>query len=194
MLTESVLSGSDAPRQLVIASTWDGAAIDPSEQVVLQLDATAHELVLRVDAPFHGDPAPPSAVGSTGGLWQYEVVELMLLGDRERYLEVELSPHGHYLVLLLEGCRNVVRDGLRIDHEAHVDGDRWWGCARIPRSWIPQACERLNAYAMHGSGEARRYLAWRPRRDVTPTMQPDFHHLPSFGLLADCAQLGGADT
>lgn len=43
---------------------------------------------MEVDAPFHDDPAPPLPVGVCPGLWDYEVVELMLLGSDERYLEV----------------------------------------------------------------------------------------------------------
>jgi len=42
------------------------------------------------------------------------VVEAFFLGTDDRYLEVEVGPHGHYLVLQLHGSRNLVRDHVPI--------------------------------------------------------------------------------
>lgn len=188
-MTDRSLQSTRGCLRLSIASTWDGVDIGPSERVTMQLELLADELVLRIDAPFHHDPAPGSSAGSTDALWRHEVVELMLLGSDERYLEVELSPHGHYLVLMLQGRRNVVRQGLQLDHQARICGDRWTSLARIPAIWLPAACERLNAYALHGTGDSRRYLAWQPRRDAGSSARPDFHHLPAFGALRDCERV-----
>ena len=123
-MTDRSLQSTRGCLRLSIASTWDGVDIGPSERVTMQLELLADELVLRIDAPFHHDPAPGSSAGSTDALWRHEVVELMLLGSDERYLEVELSPHGHYLVLMLQGRRNVVRQGLQLDHQTRICGDR----------------------------------------------------------------------
>jgi RimJ/RimL family protein N-acetyltransferase len=173
---------------LEIASTWNGAPLEGNAITHLTLDLKPDELQVSVDAPFHGDPAPPADVGSTPQLWHHEVVELMLLGASDRYLEIELSPHGHYLVLALAGRRNVVHDGYRIYFAPRIDGARWTGTARIPVAWIPTACDRLNAFAMHGTGARRRHHAWKPRRDAGPTDRPDFHHLASFGSFSDTAR------
>lgn len=168
----------DAPLRLRLAHTWNGERARPDELVELSLAFRADELVLAVDAPFHGDPDP----GTAERLWDHEVVELMLLGDDDRYLEVELSPHGHVLVLQLHGPRHVAHRGLVPYHSARVEGARWLGEVRIPHAWLPPGCARLNAFAMHGAGPGRRYLAWRPPGGP----RPDFHRLQSFGAIDGC--------
>ena len=48
-------------------------------------------LRLSIKAPLYNDPpAPASPPGATDQLWDYEVVELFLMGAEERYLEVEV--------------------------------------------------------------------------------------------------------
>lgn len=103
-------------------------------------------------------------------------MELFILGSEERYLEVELGPHGHYLVLALAGRRNVVKSGLQLDYEASLEDARWRGRARIPWAFLPPAPSRCNAYHIHGVGSARRYLAAFP----VPGERPDFHRLDCF--------------
>ena len=112
-------------------------------------------LVIEVDAPFYADPAPKGPPGSTWALWEHEVVEVFLMGQGESYTEVELGPHGHHLVLRLLGRRNIVERELPIEFEAHVEGDRWKGRARVPNSCLPDPILRLNAYAIHGTGAGR---------------------------------------
>ncbi len=46
----------------------------------------------------------------------------------------------------------------------------------MPRSWLPPGPHRVNAYAIHGVGAARRYLAWAPSEGEGP----DFHRLEAF--------------
>lgn len=164
---------------LTIASTWDGRLCGEDERVEVTLEADDDEIQISIDAPFHGDPPPEAPAGSTPHLWDHEVVEVMFLGEDDRYLEIELSPHGHYLALLLHGRRRVVHQGMVMYHQATIDGARWRGRTRVPLGWLPHGLDRLNAYAMHGSGDGRRYLAWRP----TEGERPDFHRLGRFGRL-----------
>mgnify|MGYP001564523490 CR=1 FL=1 len=172
------------PRQLTVCTLWDGTAADKSESVTMRLELRREELVVEVEAPYHGDPAPPGlpGPGPTDALWEHEVVELMLLGDDERYLEVELSPHGHYLALQLQGPRRTVHSGLHLGVRSAIQGHRWRGRAEIPGCWLPSGLSRLNAFAMHGVGPARRYLCWRAAS--TPGPRPDFHRLEAFGQLS----------
>ena len=163
---------------LKIQHTWDGQRAREDETVSLTLELREIELSLQVDAPFHADPPPGS-----DDLWAFEVVELMLLGAGDTYLEVELSPHGNHLVLFLRGERHVVHRGVVLDYRADIDGHRWRGVAQIPIGWLPLETNRLNAFAVHGTGQARRYLAWRP----TGGPRPDFHRLTEFGTFADDA-------
>jgi hypothetical protein len=141
----------------------------------LTLDSTG--LAIEVTAPLHRDPPPPVPEGSCDGLWNHEVVELFLLGDDERYLEIELGPWGHYLVLELEGRRNVVASGHPIEYEARRGSIGWSGRAVIPAERIPAPIGLGNAYAIHGPAPARHYRALHP----VPGEAPDFHRLECFG-------------
>lgn len=136
-------------------------------------------MAVTVDAPFHHDPAPPEQPGPTDGLWEYEVVELFLLTPPDHYLEIELGPHGHYLLLELRGRRQVVRSGMPIAYDAQIDEGRWSGHAEIPLDYLPTGASRGNGYAIHGQPPARSYLAYYP----VPGTAPDFHRLDRFGPL-----------
>ena len=165
--------------RLEIASTWDGLPARPDERVHLTLSATPAALRIAVDAPFHGDPPPPGAPGPCWRLWEHEVVELFVVGPDEHYTEVELSPHGHHLLLRLEGTRQVVEKMLPMDFSADIHGARWQGVALLPWDCLPPAPRRGNAFAIHGCGTSRRHLAASP----LPGPQPDFHQLDRFPAL-----------
>ncbi|MCA9667578.1 MAG: hypothetical protein KC503_18385 [Myxococcales bacterium] len=178
---------------LPVARSWDGtpARDDEIVKVGLTFESEAKHLLVDVVAPFHGDPPPPGPPGSTPRLWEHEVVELMLLGDDQRYLEIELAPGGHYLVLELHGARNILREGMALtSYEATIDREArsWRGRARVPIRWLPEGLGRVNAFAIHGAGEARRYLCWR----APGGEQPDFHQLEAFGSLDDLMVVSGA--
>lgn len=169
--------------RLRIAQTWDGAEVGPREVTTVELAAIAGGLEVRVEAPFHDDPAPAAPAGPTDRLWEHEVVELFLVAagsDPPEYTEIELGPHGHHLVLRLRGVRHRVAGPLAIEYRARIAGDSWRGRAVIPEAHLPPAPHRINAYAIHGLGDRRRHLAWRP----VPGPAPDFHRLECFAPLA----------
>ncbi|MEZ4224828.1 MAG: hypothetical protein R3B13_28000 [Polyangiaceae bacterium] len=163
--------------QLRIASLWNGQQASERDVAFVEVSRGDDEWIVEVDAPFYDDPAPPGPPGPTPGLWDFEVVEVMWLGREQRYLELELSPHGHYLALQLEGVRNVARSDLRVRYDAAIDAGRFRGRARVSQSLLPENWDRLNAFAIHGRGAARSYLAWRG----APGPRPDFHRLELFG-------------
>ena len=162
---------------LTIQQTWDGESVTNDEAVAVAIELGQTDLALRIDAPYHADPPPDS-----DDLWMHEVVELMVVGADETYLEVELSPHGRHLVLFLSGERHVVHRGVALDYRVDIADGRWRGVASIPVGWLPYRANRLNAFAVHGTGHQRRYLAWRPTRGP----HPDFHRLAEFGWFSDC--------
>jgi hypothetical protein len=155
--------------------TGIGERLPPQKRGELSLVAADDALRLAVDAPFHGDPPPPGPAGTTPRLWEHEVVELFVAGpggdEDVEYLEVELSPHGHHLVLRLRGVRQVVEEGLPLDFRAVIEGRRWRGEARIPRAWLPPRPHRAAAFAMHGTCAARRHLS----SVILPGDRPNFH-------------------
>ena len=160
---------------LFIAQDWQGNPLPPERHAVLGLRLTARALLLTIDAPYHGDPPPPGPPGPTPRLWEHEVVELFLAGpgppDAVPYTEVELSPCGHYLVLQLQGIRRTVAEGMPVRTRCRIDGKRWRGVVRVPLRLLPQPPWRVNAFAIHGTGRSRRYLAAAPM----PGTRPDFH-------------------
>lgn len=166
-----------------LRSTWDGGPLEPGEFARIDLSIGA-ALELEVEAACYGDPLPGSPPGRCDGLWDYEVVELFLLGRDERYLELELGPAGHWLALRLEGRRRVVDPGVAIELETTVEGTRWRARARVPLATLPPDLTAANAYAIHGVGDARRHLAWHP----VPGPRPDFHRLELFPPIERAAQ------
>ncbi|MDX1382814.1 MAG: hypothetical protein R3190_04165 [Thermoanaerobaculia bacterium] len=163
--------------RLVVAATWDGRPIPAPERVRIDLDWNTERLRIGVDAPFHSDPPPPAPAGSTDRLWEHEVVEVFLASDTDphRYTEIELGPWGHYLVLRFSGPRRRVGGHRPLEFEASRTADRWSGTALLDADELPPRPWRGNAYAIHGQGDARRYLAVHR----TPGPHPDFHQ-PAF--------------
>ena len=168
------------PLCIEIATDWLGGPVETAERVAIDLRSMPESFEIRIDAPFHADPPPPGPPGTTEGLWEYEVVEVFLWAPPTRYLELEFSPHGHSLALQLDGVRQPVSQVTTVRYQASIEGERWRGVAWIPWSEIPEAATRINAYAIHGVAEGRRYLAWQP----VPGDAPDFHRLEAFAELA----------
>ena len=155
-----------------IESEWNGNAVSARHWITIHLLERERCLEARISAPYYGDPAAPdSQQGPTDGLWEYEVVELFLYGAKNKYLEIELSPSGHHLVLRLDGVRQIVESKLPLPYEATILGDRWTATAKIDKNLLPPGPLRWNATAIHGSHEQRTYLSWVP----LPGEKPDFH-------------------
>ncbi|XP_022086732.1 UPF0462 protein C4orf33 homolog [Acanthaster planci] len=168
-----------------ITHQWDGSAIDhaPITVTIAQDPSDTSCFILETDGPFFNDPGRPK--GEAGqpydGLWDYEVVEAFFLGDDEKYLEVELCPHGQHLVLLLSGIRKFYKTKLSLVFQSAINSDEgtWRGRAKIPLEYLPPGVKRFNAYAIHGSDEQRMYEALyhapKGKHD-----NPDFHRLEYF--------------
>lgn len=156
-----------------IERLWNGEPAEPSESTSVEVELDGDRLRVAVDAPYHDDPPPAVPAGRCERLWEYEVVELFLVAASGRYLELEVGPHGHFLCLELSAPREVTRE--RRDVELHVERSdgRWRGRAELTLSFPPA---RWNAFAIHGVGVSRRYLAAHPLGGSAP----DFHRVSEF--------------
>lgn len=158
---------------------WDGTPIPDEEFAGIEIGFSETGGIVQVASPYHDDPAPGEPPGPTDRLWEYEVVEVLLLGSGG-YLEVELGPHGHYLAIEFAGRREPRRRLIPIDYRVtSLDSTHWTGIALIPAALLPADLDRFNACRIHGSGPARRYLTVFPM----PGEAPDFHRLECFGSL-----------
>lgn len=168
-----------------INTTWDGQPLGikyrPAKLKLTSAD-DGKSLCIHVDAEFFDDkPVPNAAPGSASWeLWNHEVVEAFFLNDEDNYLEIELSPHGQHLNLLLCGVRNIVKRELPCTYKVSIkDNGRWIGEAVFPASYFPKGVTKFNAFAIHGSEPDRAYEALYPV-PVGTAKQPDFHNLSVF--------------
>uniref|UniRef100_A0A9J7ZB79 Chromosome 4 open reading frame 33 n=2 Tax=Cyprinus carpio TaxID=7962 RepID=A0A9J7ZB79_CYPCA len=139
-----------------IKHTWDSLPVD-HEPVKIHFSP--------VTAPFFNHP--PAPAGPPGepfpGLWDYEVVESFFLNNNtEQYLEVEQED----LSFLM----------------SNIEDNKWKGEALLPWRYFPQGINKMNSYAIHGSGAGRTYEALYPvpREDLQEGQGPDFHQLEYF--------------
>ncbi|CAJ0959394.1 unnamed protein product, partial [Mesorhabditis belari] len=176
--------------KLTIDKTWDGNTIGHRPTDIHlgwkfeKIPNRPHKRVVTVEftTPFYDDPEPEMMPGVTPGLWDYEVLELFFANDNNQYLEVEVSPHGHWLCLLFDGVRTCFNNGEELEltvQNQWVGGDVWKGNIEIPLAYFPANVTKMNAYTIHGIGEDRVYEAMRPVTDGTHE-EPDFHRLEFF--------------
>lgn len=180
---------SQGYRNFAIRTTWDGNCVQHEPVKISLAPAADGGMIIKILAPFFNSPGRPD--GPSGQpfpqLWDYEVVEAFFLNDKDQYLEVELGPWGHHLLLMLNGERHAVKDKLPLTtYTATIEGDRWTGEAILPRDYFPPGVTKFNAYAIHGEGENRVYESLYPA--TGGETKPDFHNLKYFQPL-DVSQL-----
>lgn len=168
---------------LTIEKQWNGDDINHRPIDILLSGSDGDFLSAQFSGRFFHDPAPPT--GTPGEpypeLWKYEVAEIFFLAPNNQYLEVEVSPYGKHLLILLNGTRNPIKDMLPMKYEANISraSMTWIGQAEIPLSYLPHGVSKLNAFAIHGSGKDRYYEALYPV-PAGKYDKPDFHRLEYF--------------
>ena len=148
--------------QFKVASLWDGTKLPESEQVsvAVNVDVLPSKeacLVIDVEAPFFNDAKPASdAPLNLDGLWNYEVVEVFIKGRHDKYIEIEMGPHGHYLILACDGYRQCFSRRISpISYVAKISSDRWTAKMVCPIDLLPPPIEipgaeySFNAYSIH---------------------------------------------
>ncbi|XP_077575719.1 UPF0462 protein C4orf33 homolog [Stigmatopora nigra] len=168
-----------------ILYTWDSSPVN-HDPIRIILSPGVEGLKMRVSAPFFNDPEAPTGQPRKPfpGLWDYEVVESFFLDSTtDNYLEVEVCPHGQHLILLLSGVRQPFQQQLPMVFNAAITGNRWAGEALLPWIYFPPNVNKMNSYAIHGSGEKRTYEALYPipKNEIVKGQKPNFHALSYFG-------------
>lgn len=175
--------------RVTIKSTWAGVPLSESDQIHVSLSVLEHCFEVSVDAPYYADPAP-SGEPNCERLWDHEVVEVFLKGKHDKYVEFEMGPHGHFLILACDSYRQCfVRrlDPLQYHAEILSDGPRWKGVLQVPFEFLPPSTElpgsefSINAYAIHGAAPHRVHCAaFPPAKAEGCYFDPDFHRLELF--------------
>ena len=186
-------------RKLAINKTWEGKpSVAAPYKITFSINAMTGDVVINIDAPFFNDPAPPGEPGKCAKLHDYEVVEVFIAaypGDDDNaqfspYLEVKVSPHGHYglVFFLQEGDFANMDTSLDLDKlpacKINNKIGRWTAEVNVPSFFLPEpVCGddlsvtwMVNAFAMHGTADQREFLA----HSAVPGPRPNFHQLRYF--------------
>ena len=166
--------------ELIIGHNWDGVALNEQNMARVEVDWLANgDLSIGIDAPFSNDPKPNCPKTACWQLWNFEVVELFLVGkgDPIPYTEIEISPWGNHLVLQLLGKRNVIAQELPLQIVSLERAkNRWTAQAVISKDLLPKGELKVNAYRVSGVNPNRHYHVMTPM--VGPV--PDFHQIEQF--------------
>ena len=167
--------------ELVIQHTWDGTEIPSHDFVFINAEIQKDHFYFTIRSPFYHNLPPSGPSGSLWRLWEFEVVEVFLVGENGEYTELEFGPYGHYLVLKLNKPRNITQKHLPIDYTAKINQDRWTATASVPMAHLPKSIHKINCFAIHNTQNSRRYLSL----SKLPGEQPDFHQPTFFPLMED---------
>ena len=158
-----------------IAKTWRGELVKPEETVNLTLECGMEFLRFEIDAPFYDHQPPPADPGFFDGLWNYDVVEVFLVGSFGGYIEVEFGPHGHYLGYVLDGPRSVVGRFNLEHYETDIRNDRWLGHGTLNLKHLPEKIVQWNAFAIFGESPQRTYMCMGRLPGETPNFHQPAH-------------------
>ncbi|NQV90640.1 hypothetical protein HQ487_04545 [Candidatus Uhrbacteria bacterium] len=158
---------------LPIKDLWDGSAC-PDDRLFAQVGLSVNKegLLVRVEAPMlHEQRIPDAPTGTrVEGLWEYDVVEVFLVGPGHQYLEIELGAGGHFLVLGFDSIRHREHAYEKFAPILRYEktGEKMWRSSLvIPWKMIPENLRGLNTFAIM-SGQ---FLAFAP----VSGKEADFH-------------------
>ena len=188
-------------KRILINKTWDGQQLPQGTsayKVAFVMSAMTGDVILEIDAPYFNDPAPPMEPGKCMKVYDYEVVEIFIAAyphddesyEYSPYLEIQIGPHGHYnIVFFLQEADFKNKDAsLELERapvtKINTQTGRWTAEVAVPSFYLPEpVCGddlsitwMMNAYAMHGVGEARQHFA----HSTVPGEKPNFHQLRYF--------------
>ncbi|MFA4845707.1 MAG: hypothetical protein WC654_04070 [Patescibacteria group bacterium] len=156
---------------------WNGS-VCPDDRLWadVELSQVKDGLHVRVVAPMLLEQSVPDVpIGSrVEDLWNFDVVELFLVGPGHQYLELELGAGGHFLVLGFDSVRRRANSYERFQPVVRFEKTaekQWVSEVTFPWKIIPENLRAMNAFAIM----AGQFLAYAP----VPGIEPDFHQ-PDF--------------
>ncbi|MBI4713747.1 hypothetical protein HY771_00975 [Candidatus Uhrbacteria bacterium] len=157
---------------------WNGD-VCPDDRVfaVFDLSTVSEGINVRAESPVLLDQSIPPEIpigNRVEGLWNFDVVELFLVGPGHQYLEIELGAGGHFLILGFDRIRHRSNEYINFHPVLSfrkTSEKTWVSEFTIPWKMIPENLRALNAF-MIASGQ---FLAYSP----LPGDKPDFHQ-PDF--------------
>ena len=173
---------------LKVDQLWETPQIrSSSPYACISFEWTEKGLYLNWKALFHNNPSPPCPpTTDCWGLWNYEVVELFIVGRQQNYLELEWGPYGHSLALKLKGIRQLEsRVQLPFIPLIVQESFEWKGSYLIPFEYLPPPIEgswqtefiyQMNAFAIWEDEICRQHAIAFPLQGETP----DFHQIEQF--------------
>lgn len=169
--------------EMKISRDWDGRDLEKSFEITLHLDLDRNMIEFEITAPYYRNPVPPCPPGPTWKLWEYEVVEIFLVFDHHRYLEIEVGPHGHYLCLELDGIRKIKRSLIsgQVNAQIHAQNQHYGIQAAFLATLPLGALRSLNAYAIFQEEGKRVYATYHPI--ALANEAPNFHLIDRFPLI-----------
>jgi hypothetical protein len=158
---------------LRIDRLWDGSTC-PDDRLWANLfvSQTKEGICVRAQGPMlHEQKIPDAPMGSrVEGLWDYDVIELFLVGPGHQYLEIELGAGGHFLVLRFDSIRrrsDSFESFVPILRFEKTGTKLWHSSLTIPWYIIPENLRAMNAFAIM----AGQFLAY----SSVPGEEPDYH-------------------
>lgn len=156
---------------------WNGN-VCPDDRLWADVEISQNKegIIVRVQAPMLLEQTIPDApMGSrVEGLWNFDVVELFLVGAGHQYLELELGAGGHFLILAFDSIRhrsNSYESFQPIVRFEKTAEKHWVSEVTLPWKIIPENVRALNAFAIM----AGQFLSY----GALPGNEPDFHQ-PDF--------------
>uniref|UniRef100_A0A8D1DX51 Uncharacterized protein n=1 Tax=Sus scrofa TaxID=9823 RepID=A0A8D1DX51_PIG len=153
-----------------ITTTWDSLPV-LQRPMTLRFKSGVQGLLMEVNAPFFDDPlASPGEAGQAFyGLWEYEVFESLFLNSKtKQYLEVELCKFSF-------NAHKLLSEGLSLQFKVNITWDQWNGITFLLWEYFPPGIDKMNSYAIHGSGIGRIYEALYsiPREEIEDRQGPN---------------------
>lgn len=159
--------------ELRVERLWNGeVCVDDRLWADVAVSACKDGLAVRVTAPvLHEQSVPEASLGARlDGLWEYDVVELFLVGPGHQYLELELGAGGQYLLLGFDSIRrrSQTYEDLDLVVKFEKTAQKTWASEVVlPWAVVPENIRALNAFAYM----AGQYMAY----EAVPGKEPDFH-------------------